>query len=157
MKTQVMAPPDDGSRNSVIVSGRTYSSLPNVAIGVPVFDAPALAANGWTTLAGSSLPTTTSAYAAGTVGGVLTNPNGSPAGIAVRVYIDGSWTPAGVTAADANGVWSISTGSLSAGTHTFSVEIDESAGSFVISGSFVGGAMDFIDARNSGLLAAIAA
>lgn len=155
MKTQRMVPPDDGSRNSIIISGRTYSSRPGSAIGVPTFDAPLLAANGWKAFAGSLLPTTTSVYSAGEVRGVVTNPNGSSVGIAVRAYIDGSSAPVGVTVADANGEWSIPTGSLSSGAHTFSVEIDTTAGSFVVSSS--GGIMDFGSAVNSGLLAAIAA
>lgn len=47
MTTVQMTPPSDGSRNSVTVSGRNYSSLPQMAIAVQSFDAPALAANGW--------------------------------------------------------------------------------------------------------------
>jgi lysophospholipase L1-like esterase len=47
MTTVQMLPPSDGSRNSVTVSGRTYSSLPQMATSVQSFDAPTLAANGW--------------------------------------------------------------------------------------------------------------
>ncbi|MGH6838717.1 MAG: SGNH/GDSL hydrolase family protein [Methylocella sp.] len=47
MTTVQMLPPDDGSRNSVTVSGRAYSSLPQMAIPVQSFDAPGLASNGW--------------------------------------------------------------------------------------------------------------
>ena len=47
MTTVQMMPPSDGSRNSVTVSGRTYSSLPQMATSVQSFDAPTLAANGW--------------------------------------------------------------------------------------------------------------
>jgi hypothetical protein len=138
-----------------MVSGRTYSSQPGSAINIPFFDAPLLAANGWKAYAGSLLPTTTSGYSSGEMRGVVTNPNGSPVGIAVRAYIDGSSAPAGVTVADANGDWSIPIGSLSSGSHAFSVEIDTSAGSFVV--GLLSGIMDFGSAGNSGLLAAIAA
>jgi len=150
-----MTPPDDGGRNSVIVNGRVYSSTPGTAIAVPSFDAPVLAANGWMVLAGSLLPTTTVQYGSGAVSGLVTNPAGSPAGIGVRIYFDGSSTPAGVTVADADGAWSISADSLGSGPHAFSVEIDASAGSFVVGSS--GGAADFGNADNSGLLAALAA
>jgi hypothetical protein len=114
-----------------------------------------LAANGWMALAYSLLPTTTAQYGSGAVSGLVTNPGGSPAGIAVRVYFDGSSTPAGVTVADAEGAWSVSVESLGSGSHAFSVEIDASAGSFVVGSS--GGALDFSNADNSGLLAALAA
>lgn len=50
MKTQLMLPPEDGGRNSVVVNGRNYSSKPGVSIHVPGFDAVALEANGWTIL-----------------------------------------------------------------------------------------------------------
>lgn len=47
MKIKAMVPPDDGSRDTVIANGRTYSSTPGVAIDVPYFDANVLEANGW--------------------------------------------------------------------------------------------------------------
>jgi hypothetical protein len=116
-----------------------------------------LEANGWTVFIGAALLTTTSAYAAGAVSGVVTSPNGSPGGLAVRLYIDGSATPVGTTVADGNGNWSVPTGSLAAGPHMFSVEIDESAGSFLVGSPTGNGGMDFSNSLNSGLLAAIAA
>ncbi|MGH6834926.1 MAG: hypothetical protein ACREC9_05080 [Methylocella sp.] len=45
-----MLPPLDGSRNSISVSGRTYSSLPQMVIAVPTADVPVLQANGWQTV-----------------------------------------------------------------------------------------------------------
>ncbi len=155
--TQLLMPPNDGSRNTVTIFGRVYQSVPGAPIAVPSFDAPTLEANGWTVFIGASLPTTTSAYAAGAVSGVVTSPNSSPAGLAVRLYVDGSATPVGVTVADGSGNWSVSTGALAAGPHTFSVEIDESAGSFLVGSSAGAGSMDFSNSLNSGLLAAIAA
>jgi hypothetical protein len=155
--TQLLTPPNDGSRNTVIIFGRLYQSAPGVPIAVPSFDAPTLEANGWTVFIGAALLTTTSAYAAGAVSGVVTSPNGSPGGLAVRLYIDGSATPVGTTVADGNGNWSVPTGSLAAGPHMFSVEIDESAGSFLVGSPTGNGGMDFSNSLNSGLLAAIAA
>ncbi len=155
--SQLLMPPSDGSRNIVTIFGRVYQSAPGVPIAIPNFDAPTLEANGWTVFNGSSLPTTTSAYVAGAVGGVVTNPNGSPAGIAVRLYIDGAAAPVGTTIADADGNWSVPTGSLTAGSHMYSIEIDEGAGSFLVGRPTGNGNMDFSNALNSGLLAAIAA
>jgi len=43
----LVAPPSDGSRNSVTVNGRTYTSQPGVAIDVPSFDAQILLSNKW--------------------------------------------------------------------------------------------------------------
>ena len=120
---------------SVTIFGRLYQSTPGVPIAVPSFDAPTLEANGWTTFVGASAPATTSVYTSGAVSGVVTNPSGSPAGLAVRLYIDGSAMPVGVTVADVNGNWSVPTGGLAAGPHMYSVEIDESAGSFVVGSS----------------------
>ena len=153
-----MLPPDDGRRNSITINGRTYRSTPGVAAPVETFDYPTLSANGWTVHApGSGGLASTSAYANGAVSGVVTNPNGSPAGLGVRLHIDGGASPVGATLTDSTGAWSIATGTLAAGTHSFSVEVDESAGSFVVAGggSFVGGTMDFSDARNSALIAAL--
>lgn len=155
--TQLLSPPNDGSRNAVTIFGRLYQSRPGAPIAVPAFDAPTLEANGWSVFSGASLPTTTSAYASGAVSGVVTNPNGPPAGLAVRLYIDGSPAPVGVTVADANGNWSVPTGGLAAGPHMYSLEIDESAGSFSVGSPPGGGGMDFSNSINSGLLAAIAA
>ncbi len=157
MKTQFLTPPDDGSRNAITVSGRLYQSAPGVAIAIPAFDLPALEANGWTVFAGAASPMTTSAYASGAVSGVITSPTGSAGGIGVRLYIDGSATPVGATVSDANGAWSVPTGSLAAGSHMFSVEIDESAGSFVVGATGGNSSMDFSNPLNSGLIAAIAA
>lgn len=42
-----MTPPSDGSRNTISVSGRAYSALPQMSVNVPDFDVPVLAANGW--------------------------------------------------------------------------------------------------------------
>lgn len=50
-----MMPPADGSHMSVTVSGRTYSGFPQMSVVVPSFDAPALQANGWTTITPSPL------------------------------------------------------------------------------------------------------
>ncbi len=47
MPARLMLPPDDGSRNSVTVNGRTYFSTPGTSVTVPSFDQPALQANGW--------------------------------------------------------------------------------------------------------------
>lgn len=155
--TRLLTPPDDGARNTVTVFGRLYQSTPGVPIAVPIFDIPTLEANGWTPFIGASAPVTTSFYTSGAVSGVVINPNGSPAGLAVRLYIDGSATPVGATFADVNGNWTVPTGSLSAGPHIYSLEIDESAGSF-LAGPLVGaGSMDFSNSINSSLLAAIAA
>ena len=88
--TQLLTPPNDGSRNTVIIFGRLYQSAPGVPIAVPNFDAPTLEANGWTVFIGAASPTTTSAYAAGAVSGVVTSPSGSPGGIGVRLFIDGA-------------------------------------------------------------------
>ena len=157
MKTQLLLPPDDGSRNVVTVYGRVYQSAPGVPVAVPSFDIPTLEANGWMPAIAGSASTTTSAYAAGSLSGVVTSPGGSPAGLGVRLFIDGAATPVGVAAADANGAWAIATGNLAPGPHAFSIEIDESAGSFSVSSQAGGGTMDFSTALNSGLLAAIAA
>lgn len=153
MKTQFVSPPDDGSRNAVTVFDRVYQSVPGAPIAVPDFDIPTLEANGWVVFVGASLPTTTSAYAPGVVSGVVSSPSGSPAGLAVRLYIDGSASPAGVTVVDGNGNWSVPTGILAAGFHTFSVEIDESAGSFSVGSAGGAGAIyDFSDPNQSGFL-----
>ncbi len=157
MKTQLLTPPDDGSRNAVTVNGRLYQSAPGIAIAAPSFDVPTLEANGWTTFFGPTTPTTTSSYASGVVSGVITSPNESAAGIGVRLYVDGAATPTGVASSDAIGNWSIPTGSMTPGAHTFSVEIDESAGAFVVGSPGGNVDMDFSDPLNSGLIAAIAA
>lgn len=157
MTTQFLMPPEDGRRNAVMVSGRLYQSTSGIAIGVPKFDVATLEANGWTAGVGASMPTTTSAYASGAVGGVVTAPSGSPAGVGVRLYIDGITTPTGATIADSNGVWSIPTGALAPGRHSFSVEIDESAGSFMVVAARGAANMDFSTPLNSGLIAALAA
>jgi len=44
-----VVPPADGSKNTLKVNGRSYSSVPNVPITIPDFDANILIANGWTT------------------------------------------------------------------------------------------------------------
>jgi lysophospholipase L1-like esterase len=44
-----MFPPSNGSRNSVTVSGRTYTGFPNQSTPVAASDVPAMQANGWTT------------------------------------------------------------------------------------------------------------
>lgn len=157
MKMQFLTPPDDGSRNTVRIFDRLYQSIPGVAIAVPVFDAPTLEANGWTISTGSATASTTAAYASGAVSGVVTNPGGSPLGLGLRLYIDGSATPVGATLAAVDGSWTISTGVLPAGSHTFSVEVDEEAGAFSVSGGGANVGMDFSNSANSGLLAAIAA
>ncbi len=133
MKTQLLTPPDDGSRNAVTVSGRLYQSAPGIAIAAPSFDVPTLEANGWTAFVGPATPTTTSSSASGVVSGVITSPNESIAGLGVRLYIDGAATPTGVSISDANGGWFIPTASMTPGAHTFSIEIDESAGAFAVS------------------------
>lgn len=145
MNTQQMMPPDDGTRNYISFNGRVYSSSPGVATPVPKFDVPTLAANGWTIASSAPLPTTTSAYFNGAVSGVLTNPNGPSAGIAVRVYIDGSPTPIGVTIADSDGNWSVPMSGVSTGIHSFSVEIDTSAGVFTIGPVSVSGLIANLD------------
>lgn len=155
--TRLFTPPDDGARNTVIIFGRLYQSEPGVPVAVPSCDIPTLEANGWTPFVGASAPLTTSFYTSGVVSGVVTTPSGSPAGLAVRLYIDGSATPVGVTVVDANGNWTVPTGSLAAGPHMYSLEIDESAGSFLAGPSASAGSMDFSSSTNSGLLAAIAA
>lgn len=50
-----MIPPGDGSRNTISVSGRTYSALPQMSVTVPDFDVPVLAANGWQRLPTSAI------------------------------------------------------------------------------------------------------
>lgn len=155
--TQLLMPPNDGSRNSVTIFGRLYRSTPGAPIAAPDFDAPTLEANGWTVFAGAAIPTTTSAYESGVVSGVVANPNGSPQGLVIRLYIDGSATPAIVTVADALGNWSAPTGSLPPGPHAYSLEIDDSGGTFIVGAASGGGSMDFSSSMNSGLLAAIAA
>lgn len=157
MMTQFLMPPEDGRRNAVIVNGRLYESMPGVAIVVPTFDVPTLEANGWTDGAGALPPATTSTYASGAVSGVVQTPKGSSAGVGVRLYIDGAATPAGVTIADATGAWSIPTGTLTPGPHRFSVEIDESAGSFTVTAPAGVVNLDFSNPLNSGLIAALAA
>lgn len=152
-----LTPPDDGARNVVAINGRVYSSVPGVAISVLQFDASALEASGWSKAVGAATPTTTSSYAGGAVSGIISASAGSPTGLGVRLYLDGSSIPAGTMAADADGAWSISTGALALGPHRFSVEIDESAGSFVIGANPGPGTMDFSQPSNSGLLAAVAA
>lgn len=137
MNVVQMLPPEDGSRNTISFSGRLYASTPGVATPVPSFDAPVLAANGWTVAPPSRLPSTTSIYANGAVSGVVTNPNGSPTGIGVRVYIDGSSNPVGVTVAEPNGNWSVLTGAVPIGAHSFSVEVDASAGMFTVGSAAV--------------------
>ena len=47
MTTVQMIPPSNGSLDSITVNGRTYTSLPSMAIAVQSFDVPALQANGW--------------------------------------------------------------------------------------------------------------
>jgi hypothetical protein len=47
MTTLMLAPPASGLYNSILVNGRTYTSIPGVAIAVPDFDASDLQANGW--------------------------------------------------------------------------------------------------------------
>jgi len=49
MSTVQMFPPSNGSRNSVTVSGRTYTGFPNQSTPVAASDVPAMQANGWTT------------------------------------------------------------------------------------------------------------
>src|SRR5208283_4621277 len=51
MSTVQMFPPSNGSRNSVTVSGRTYTGFPNQSTPVAASDVPAMQANGWTTSA----------------------------------------------------------------------------------------------------------
>ncbi len=155
--THLLTPPDDGGRNTVSIFGRLYQSTPGVPIAVPTFDVPTLEANGWTAFIGASPPATTSFYTAGAVSGVVKNPNGSPAGLAVRLYIDGSATPVGATISDVSGNWTVPTGTLPAGPHLYSLEIDESAGSFLAGPLADAGTMDFRNSFNSSLLAAIAA
>ncbi|ACK51970.1 conserved hypothetical protein [Methylocella silvestris BL2] len=157
MKTQLMSPPDDGNRNGMSINGRRYQSIPGVAVPIPPFDVAILEANGWQIFVGAASPITTASYSSGSVSGVVTSPGGSAAGLGVRLYLDGSASPVGVTAADVGGAWSIMTGALSAGSHSFSIEIDEGAGVFVSSGGASSGVMDFSTALNSGLIAAIAA
>lgn len=140
-----MLPPEDGSRNAISFAGRLYSSAPGVATPVPKFDVPILAANGWTIAPSSMLPSTTSSYQNGVVSGVVINPNGSPAGIAVRLYIDGSSNPAGVTVADANGNWSVQIGAVSTGAHSFSVEVDASTGMFTVESAVLAGLIMNLD------------
>ncbi len=55
MATIQMIPPGDGSRNTISVSGRTYSALPQMSVTVPDFDVPVLAANGWQRLPTSAI------------------------------------------------------------------------------------------------------
>ncbi|WP_374308823.1 hypothetical protein [Methylocella sp.] len=157
MKTRLMAPPDDGGRNAVAIYDRVYQSAPGVPLAVPDFDAEILAANGWTVFSAAAAPSSTAAYAAGAVSGVAVNPGGAVVGLGVRLYLDGASTPVGVTTTDASGAWSIATGALASGAHSFSVEIDESAGAFVVAAQGAASAMDFSDPANSGLLAALAA
>lgn len=54
MKTYQMIPPADGSRDNISVDGRTYMSLPGIAVPVPSFDVPTLQANGWLTFSASA-------------------------------------------------------------------------------------------------------
>jgi hypothetical protein len=55
-----MLPPSNGKLDSIVIDGRTYSSVPGVPIPVPDFDAGVLQANGWTSLPVSpSISTTT--------------------------------------------------------------------------------------------------
>ncbi len=42
-----MVPPDDGSRNTLTFSGRTYTSTPRSPIPVQSFDVGAMETNGW--------------------------------------------------------------------------------------------------------------
>lgn len=49
MSTVQMFPPSNGSRNSVTVSGRTYTGFPNQSTPVAASDVSAMQANGWTT------------------------------------------------------------------------------------------------------------
>lgn len=61
-----MIPTGDGSRNSISIYGRTYSSKPGVAIPVPDFDVAVLQANGWVSLPASpSINSTTIADTSG--------------------------------------------------------------------------------------------
>ncbi len=99
----------------------------------------------------SNVATTTADYAGGNVFGVVEDPNGSPLGLIVRLFLDGSSTPAGRTTVAADGRWSIPTGSLAPGNHSFSIQIDQAAGTFSVSGS-ASGAFDFSKAPNSGFL-----
>lgn len=65
MTTKSMVPPDNGSRNTVLVKGRQYSSAPNVPISVSSFDVGTLQANGWYTqsiVPGSSAATGETIY-----------------------------------------------------------------------------------------------
>ncbi|PNG25513.1 hypothetical protein CR492_13440 [Methylocella silvestris] len=153
-----MSPPENGNRNDVSINGRVYQSVPGAAISVPPFDVAILEANGWQIFDGPSSPITTTNYASGSVSGIVMSPSGNAMGLGVRLYLDGSANAAGVTAADVNGRWSIATGALSAGPHSFSVEIDEGSGVFLVGGGGASsGVMDFSASVNSGLIAAVAA
>ncbi|WP_395664556.1 hypothetical protein [Methylocella sp.] len=157
MKTVLMSPPGEAGRAFLAIHGRVYEGAPGDALHIPDFDAPVLEANGWAILAAPPAPASTAVYASGVVSGVVFAPGGA-AGLGVRLYLDGAGTPAGVATTDAGGAWSIATGALSPGAHGFSVEIDETAGVFVVGGGgSAGGAMDFSDPANSGLVAALAA
>jgi hypothetical protein len=76
-----VVPPADGSRNSVTVNGRTYTSTPGTSISVPDFDAEVLLANGWQESFTSS--------GGGTSGGAITIADG--ADVALGSMQDPAW------------------------------------------------------------------
>lgn len=115
MTTVQMTPPSNGSRNVIVVSGRTYSSLPQMAIAVQSFDAQELMANGWQ-IATTSQETWAARLRRMRAGAANNNPLESPPLIGSVPWVTGTVYAAGAVVSNAGNVYKTVAGGTAGAT-----------------------------------------